>query len=64
MSQFTYALTDDDGEIVRRFNWSKKEADWYKKDYGDRLIKLDTPKKLSQKEEHEQFTLKFGKPLF
>lgn len=67
MAKFTYALIDDDGEIIRKFNWSKKEADWYRaNEYGDRLIKLEIKEepKLTQKEEFEQFTLKFGEPPF
>ena len=40
---FSYAIVDEDGEIVRKFRWSAKEAKWHK-EQGKNVIKLDVEK--------------------
>ena len=30
MMPFSYAILDDDGEIIRKHRWSTKEAKWFK----------------------------------
>ena len=30
MIPFSYAILDDDGEVVRKRRWSAKEAKWFK----------------------------------
>ncbi len=30
MIPFSYAILDDDGEVVRKHRWSAKEAKWFK----------------------------------
>ena len=30
MIPFSYAILDDDGEVVRKHRWSVKEAKWFK----------------------------------
>lgn len=40
---FSYAIVDEDGEIVRKFRWSAKEAKWHK-EQGKNVIKLEVEK--------------------
>jgi len=34
MSNFTHAVLDD-GDIIRKYRWSKREAKWYKDSHPD-----------------------------
>ena len=34
MSNFTHAVLDD-GDIIRKYRWSKREAKWYKDTHPD-----------------------------
>jgi hypothetical protein len=44
MIPFTYATVDDDGEFIRKFRWSVKEAKWFTEKNPDvKVIKLDKP---------------------
>ena len=43
MIPFSHAIVDEDGEIVRKFRWSIKEAKWHK-DQGKNVIKLEVEK--------------------
>jgi hypothetical protein len=36
---FSHAVIDDEGEIVRKYRWSRKEAKWHK-DKGENVIEL------------------------
>lgn len=46
MIPFSYAIVDEDGEIVRKFRWSAKEAKWHK-EQGKNVIKLEVKKEPS-----------------
>ena len=37
---FSHAIIDDNGEIIRKYRWSAKEAKWHK-DQGKTVIKLE-----------------------
>ena len=37
---FSHAIVDDNGDIIRKYRWSAKEAKWHK-DQGKNVIKLD-----------------------
>ena len=37
---FSHAVIDDNGDIIRKYRWSVKEAKWHK-DQGKNVIKLD-----------------------
>jgi hypothetical protein len=37
---FSHAVIDDNGDIIRKYRWSAKEAKWHK-DQGKNVIKLD-----------------------
>lgn len=42
MIPFTYAILDDDNEIIRKYRWSAKEAKWFKENnHNVNLIKLE-----------------------
>lgn len=40
---FTYAVVDDDGEVLRKYRWNVKEAKWHK-EQGSNVIKLEVIK--------------------
>jgi len=40
MIPFSYAVVDSDGEVIRQYRWSAREAKWHK-DQGKNVIKLD-----------------------
>lgn len=48
MNDFTYALLDCDGDIIRKVRWSNNEYKWYTSNFPEtKIIKLDQPKKES-----------------
>ena len=40
---FTYAVVDDDGEVLRQYRWTPKEAKWHK-EQGKNVVKLEVVK--------------------
>ena len=53
---FTYAVIDDDGEILRKHRWSAKEAKWHK-EQGSNVIKLEVKKEPTLSPYQEAFSL-------
>jgi hypothetical protein len=46
---FTYAVLDDEGEVIRKHRWSVKEAKWFTENNPDvKVIKLDKPKVIKE----------------
>jgi hypothetical protein len=44
MIPFSYAVVDDEGEVIRKYRWSVKEAKWFTENNPDvKVIKLDKP---------------------
>jgi hypothetical protein len=42
---FSYAVIDDEGEVIRKHRWSVKEAKWFTENNPDvKVVKLDKPK--------------------
>ena len=42
---FSYAIIDDEGEVIRKHRWSVKEAKWFTENNPDvKVVKLDKPK--------------------
>jgi hypothetical protein len=42
---FSYAVVDDEGEVIRKHRWSVKEAKWFTENNPDvKVVKLDKPK--------------------
>jgi hypothetical protein len=41
---FSYAIIDDEGEVIRKHRWSVKEAKWFTENNPDvKVVKLDKP---------------------
>ena len=48
MIPFSYAIIDDEGEVIRKHRWSVKEAKWFTDNNPDvKVVKLEQPPKLS-----------------
>jgi len=47
---FTYAVIDDDGEVLRKYRWNAKEAKWHK-EQGSNVIKLEVIKEVKEVKE-------------
>jgi hypothetical protein len=47
MLPFTYAVVDDDGEVLRKYRWNAKEAKWHK-EQGSNVIKLEVFKETKE----------------
>ena len=44
MIPFSYAVVDDEGEVIRKHRWSVKEAKWFTENNPHvKVIKLDKP---------------------
>jgi hypothetical protein len=44
---FTYAVIDDDGEVLRKYRWNVREAKWHK-EQGSNVIKLEVVKETKE----------------
>jgi len=45
MIPFSYAVVDDEGEVIRQYRWSVKEAKWFTENNPNvKVVKLDKPK--------------------
>ena len=45
MIPFSYAVVDDEGEVIRKYRWSVKEAKWFtEKNPNAKVIKLEVKK--------------------
>jgi len=45
---FTHAIVED-GEIIRKFRWSRREAKWYKENHKDvTIITLEVQPKVEE----------------
>lgn len=40
---FTHAILDDEGEVIRKYRWSRKEAKWFTDNNKD-VIVVELPK--------------------
>jgi hypothetical protein len=40
---FTHAVLDDEGEVIRKYRWSRKEAKWFTENNKD-VIVVELPK--------------------
>ena len=59
MIPFSYAVVDDEGEVIRKHRWSVKEAKWFTEKNPDvKVIKLEQPPKQTQPQiQQELFNL-------
>jgi len=45
MIPFSYAVVDDEGEVIRKHRWSVKEAKWFTETNPHvKVVKLEVPK--------------------
>lgn len=65
MIPFSYATVDDDGEVIRKFRWSVKEAKWFtEKNPHVKVVKLEKePQPTVTQIQQELFNL-VGEALF
>ena len=65
MIPFSYAVVDDEGEVIRKHRWSVKEAKWFTENNPHvKVIKLDKePQKTAPQIQQELFNL-VGEALF
>jgi hypothetical protein len=46
---FSHAVLDSDGEVIRQYRWSVKEAKWFTENNPNvKVIKLDKPKEVKE----------------
>ena len=51
MIPFSYAIVDDEGEVIRKYRWSVKEAKWFtEKNPCVKVIKLEVKKEPKEDE--------------
>ncbi len=44
MIPFSYAVVDDEGEVIRKYRWSVKEAKWFTDNNPHvKVVKLEKP---------------------
>jgi len=44
MIPFSYAVVDDEGEVIRKYRWSVKEAKWFTENNPHvKVVKLEKP---------------------
>jgi hypothetical protein len=49
MIPFSYAIIDDEGEVIRKHRWSVKEAKWFTENNPSvKVVKLDKPKVIKE----------------
>jgi hypothetical protein len=59
MIPFSYAVVDDEGEVIRKYRWSVKEAKWFTENNPSvKVIRLEQePKQTSIQIQQELFNL-------
>lgn len=67
MIPFSYAIMDDEGEVIRKHRWSVKEAKWFTDNNPNvKVVKLEVKKEPTQSAseiQQELFNL-VGKALY
>ena len=64
MIPFSYAVVDDEGEVIRKHRWSVKEAKWFTDNNPDvKVIKLEVIKETKEDIFNNAFKL-VGECLF
>ena len=59
MIPFSYAVIDDEGEVIRKYRWSVKEAKWFTENNTSvKVIRLEQePRQTSTQIQQELFNL-------
>lgn len=59
MIPFSYAVVDDEGEVIRKHRWSVKEAKWFTENNPSvKVVKLDKEK--IKEFDYDEFTKLHG----
>lgn len=65
MIPFSYAVVDDEGEVIRKHRWSVKEAKWFTDNNPHaKVVKLDKPKEPTASEIQQELFNLVGESLF
>ena len=64
MIPFSYAIVDDEGEVIRKYRWSVKEAKWFTENNPSvKVVKLEVVKETKEDIFNSAFKL-VGECLF
>jgi hypothetical protein len=63
---FSYAVVDDEGEVIRKHRWSVKEAKWFTENNPNvKVIRLEKVKQVKEEGfNYDEFTKLYGKPIY
>lgn len=65
MIPFSYAIIDDEGEVIRKHRWSVKEAKWFTDNNPDvKVVKLEQPPKQSMVQIQQELFNLVGEALY
>ena len=66
MIPFSYAVVDDEGEVIRQYRWSVKEAKWFTDNNPHvKVIRLEKVKQVKEEGfNYDEFTKLYGEPLY
>ena len=65
MIPFSYAIIDDEGEVIRKYRWSVKEAKWFtEKNPHVKVIKLEREPKQTMAQIQQELFNSVGEALF
>ena len=65
MIPFTYATVDDEGEVIRKFRWSVKEAKWFTDNNPSvKVIRLEREPKQTMAQIQQELFNSVGEALF
>ena len=65
MIPFSYAVVDDEGEVIRKYRWSVKEAKWFtEKNPNAKVIKLEKEPIQTQTQIQQELFNLVGKALY
>lgn len=63
MIPFSYAVVDDEGEVIRKHRWSVKEAKWFT-DNNPHVKVIKLPKEIAKEFDYDEFTQVYGSAPF
>jgi hypothetical protein len=65
MIPFSYAVVDDEGEVIRKHRWSVKEAKWFTENNPHvKVVKLDKEPKQTQPQIQQELFNLVGEALY
>jgi len=65
LSEFTHAVIDDEGEVIRKYRWSRAEVKYFTENhFQGRIVRLKQPKPKQQPSQYELALDDCGECLF